>query len=485
MTNQVEVLVIGSGAGGAVTAAVLAEQGFEVVVLEEGPRLAKANYGASSPDALGRFYRRRGMTPIVGPTPIGFAEGACVGGSTEVNSGFWQRTPPDVVRAWAREYQADISPEALSEHYLWAEQVLGVAASGGPLPPSSDVLRRGAETLGWQAGETPRSAPGCAQTNTCPGGCPTGAKQGMSQRLLPMAEAKGARILAGCRVLQLIRSSDRVTGVLAQLGQPDGAIETIRINARHVFVCCGATQTPALLRRSGLRLNVGNSLRVHPMLKVAARFDRPVNAATSVMPLVQVREFQPDVTLGGAFFTPGHLAMLLSENWPQNRHQMDRADHIANYYVAVRGSGRGSVRPSIWRGGGTVVRYELSRRDLTNLSRGLAHLSTLLLEAGANEVVPAVHGLGPITSRGASAEWMDRCLPRRRLSLTTVHAFSSCPMGERPDRCAVDSYGRSRLAKNLYLNDASVLPDSPGVNPQGTIMAIAHRNALHFAEEAR
>jgi choline dehydrogenase-like flavoprotein len=62
----------------------------------------------------------------------------------------------------------------------------------------------------------------------------------------------------------------------------------------------------------------------------------------------------------------------------------------------------------------------------------------------------------------------------------TIHLFSSCPMGERRDRCAVDSFGRVHGTPNLRVADASILCGPPGVNPQGTIMALARRNALHF-----
>jgi choline dehydrogenase-like flavoprotein len=48
------------------------------------------------------------------------------------------------------------------------------------------------------------------------------------------------------------------------------------------------------------------------------------------------------------------------------------------------------------------------------------------------------------------------------------------------DRCAADSYGKLSGMENLYVNDASMLPDSPGVNPQGSVMAFARRNALRF-----
>jgi choline dehydrogenase-like flavoprotein len=62
----------------------------------------------------------------------------------------------------------------------------------------------------------------------------------------------------------------------------------------------------------------------------------------------------------------------------------------------------------------------------------------------------------------------------------TVHAFSTCPMGEERSRCASDSFGRVHEVPNLHVADASLLCGPPGVNPQGTIMAVARRNALHF-----
>ena len=63
-----------------------------------------------------------------------------------------------------------------------------------------------------------------------------------------------------------------------------------------------------------------------------------------------------------------------------------------------------------------------------------------------------------------------------------MHAFSSCPIGENPNRTAADSFGKVRGYENLYLNDASMLPDSPGVNPQGSVMALARRNVLRFVD---
>jgi len=473
------VVVVGSGAGGAVTALELARSGFEVTVLEEGGRHGLADYGGKPTTAMQRLYRRRGMTPILGRVPIGYVEGRCVGGSTEINSGFWHRAPREVLQRWRSQYElADSSEQDLAPHYAWAEQALGVAVVPGAWPPSTRAFARGVEAMGWSFEEVPRAAPGCRQTNTCAQGCPTGAKQGVSRSILPQAESLGARVRTECRAVSLERERERVRAVLVRHGA-EGSGRLERIEADHVFVCAGPTETPALLRRSGIRDRVGDSLRIHPYLKVAARFPEQLDAAGSVLPLLQVKEFWPDLSFGGAYFTPGHLAMTLGENWTANADEMRHERRMAQYYVGVRGSALGSVRPA--GADRTSIRYELSRLDARNLSVGLARLSTLLLAGGAEAVFPSVYGIPSIRAEADAARWLDHTLPPANLSLVTVHAFSSCPCGERRDRCATDSFGRVFGFANLYVNDASLLPDSAGVNPQGTVMAMARRNALRFA----
>lgn len=480
---RVDVLVIGSGAGGAVTAFSLAERGRDVLVLEEGLRHGLEDYGAPASVAMPRLYRRRGMTPLMGGVPIGYVEGCCVGGSTEINSGFWHRVPPETLLRWQAQYDlADAGVDELRPHFEWAETLVGVGLHGAPWPPSTAVFARGAERMGWSAQEIPRTAPGCQSTNACASGCPTGAKRGMSRSLLPRAEVAGARVLPGCRVRLLLTDQGRVTGVLAEVRDPGGGGTLVRIDAEHVIVCGGATETPALLRRSGVRLHVGDTLRIHPMLKVVGRFPETIDAHRSVLPLIQVKEFGPEITLGGGFFTPGHLAMVLSETWPEAKHAMSDLRRMGTYYVAVRGAGTGSVRSSFW-GEETLLSHELHDEDVWNLSKGTGRLAMLLLAAGAEEVYLGVHGVPPIRRERDAVRWLDDRLPRAALSLTTVHAFSSCPMGERRDRCAADSFGRVFGFENLWVNDSSMLPDSPGVNPQGTIMAFARRNALRFHEE--
>lgn len=483
---KVECLIIGSGAGGATTAVELAGAGFEVVVLEEGARHGLEAYGHGVPHAMQSLYRNRGMTPILGSVPIGFVEGRCLGGSTEINSGFWHRMPPEFVLRWVNQFGIkDFSVDSLAPHFEWAERHLHVSEAPAVLPANSAVFKRGVEAMGWSARAIPRAADHCVNTNMCAAGCPQGAKQGMSRNLIPVAEKAGAKFVTNCKVKLLLKSKKRITGLLAEIKRDDNSTDLVRIDADYVFICAGATQTPALLRRSGIKSHVGDTFQIHPMLKVNALFNEEIDAHKSVMPMLQVKEFWPDISLGGSFFSAGQLAMNLSDNWPENKHLMEQYRNMATYNVAVRSTGRGSVRPARFGSEYSILRYELSEVDVRNLSQGLARLSSLLLAAGARSVHPCIQSLPSISSELDAVRWLDESLPKSSMSLTTVHAFSTCPMGERVDRCAADSYGQIFNYENLFINDASMLPESPGINPQGTIMALARRNVLHFISTKR
>jgi nucleoside-diphosphate-sugar epimerase len=479
---RTQVVVVGSGAGGAVTAATLAARGFEVLLLEEGPNVDTAAVASNSPQAISLLYRNGGLTPIFGNQTIAYVEGRCVGGSTEINSAFWHRLPPDCYHRWSTDFLLEeFTPEVMERYFGRVEaEVSPTRLDARQIPKSSQLFRKGIEAQRWDYVEVPR----CQTSDTNDNPFAPGAKQSMQRTYIPRAMRAGAVLLANCKALHVIHAEGLAQGVRATVTR-NGQRTPVEIRADAVFLCGGAIQTPAVLRRSRITKNVGDRLCIHPMIKAAALFEEDIEAHQAALPVYQVKEFWPTITLGGSVFTPGFLAMLLADNWPLTRQAMPQWRRMAIYYAASRGMNRGTIRALPGLHDGVVVRYRLSEADQQNLSVGLARLGEILFAAGAKAVYPSLTSHSILRSVDECRGFLKNPIPISAMALSTVHAFSSCPMGENPDRCATNSFGRVHGFTNLYVNDASLIPDSPGVNPQGTTMAIALRNAEHFAEEGR
>ncbi len=467
--HDCEVLVIGSGAGGATTAALLAEAGVDVLVVEEGPWVEQGSVVPFSLEQMDRQYRSGGVTVALGRPSIAYTEGRCAGGGTEVNSGLYRRPPEETLDRWRQSHS--IVDFGAAEFYGICDEVeadLSVSTVPGRHTPASDRLRAGAAALGWDHDEIPRW-----MTYHDGGDADAGQRQSMTRTYLPRALVAGARILCEHRVDRLI--ADERRSFRAELIGPSGRPATIDFDA--VFVCGGAIQTPAILQRSGHRRRIGGSLAIHPTVKLAARFDEAVNVSIDV-PVHQVTEFSPDLSFGGSASQPGLVALALTDNWTEMRRAVTAWPEIAVYYAAITSEGRGRVMalPGM---SDPLVSYRLTRRDRHLLGQGLARLALVMLEAGAREVYPSFRHAPIVRSRGDLAAIGER-FAATSASVMTVHLCSTVPMGEDTSVAATDSFGRLHGTDNVFVNDASLLPDAPGVNPQASVMAIAIRNARHF-----
>ena len=468
-----EVLVIGSGAGGATTAAILAEAGFDVLVVEEGEWVEQGSVVPFSLAQMDQQYRSGGVTVALGLPSIAYTEGRCAGGGTEINSGLYRRPPDEVLARWASDFSiADLDHDEVSAIADEVERALNVTIVPGPPSAPSDVLRRGADRLGWQNSEIPRWM-------AYPGNDPAkGQRQSMTRTYLPRAVNSGARLVTGCRIDRLEISAGTAGSAITTMA--DGSAGSIRF--RHVFVCGGAIQTPALLQRSHISGHIGRSLAVHPTVKLAARFTDELNVPDDV-PVHQVKEFAPDLSFGGSASQPGLVALALSDQWGTFSRAITDWRRISVYYAAITSEGRGRVR-AIRGLRDPVVTYGLTRRDRALLGSGLARLALLMLEAGADEVYPSFRG-APLVRKRSDLAAMQSKYSAAKASVMTVHLCSTVPMGEDVAKCGANSFGRVHGTTNVWVNDASLLPTAPGVNPQGTVMALAIRNARRFAVQER
>jgi choline dehydrogenase-like flavoprotein len=394
---------------------------------------------------------------------------------TEINSAIIQVPPPELLDEWAARYSiADFGAAAFEPYLQRARRELSAQPTQGPLGPPSDRLRQGAYALGWRVTPLDRAVRACVGTNHCALGCPMGAKQSMTATRLPRSLGRGLRLVAERRVERLLRRGRRVVGAVACAGGQDGRTHRLTINAEAIFLAAGAVQTPALLRRSRR-----NTLRLHPTMRAIAVFDEAIDAHLWRLPLNAVTEFMPGQRLGGSIFLPGFFGMALAEDRERRAPLLRSWRHCALYYAMARGRGVGTVRtlPLVDE---PIVRYRLAPEDGAGLVAGLARLAEALFAAGARRVIPAIKGHAGWSDPAQARRFATAALPRDRASLMSAHLFSSCVPGADPRTSVTDSFGRLHACENLFLADASQIPEAPGVNPQAAVMALACRAAEAF-----
>jgi choline dehydrogenase-like flavoprotein len=472
--ERADIVVIGSGPGGSVTACLLAEAGRDVMLLEEGADLAQSSCEQFSSQEMTQKYRNGGITVTLGNSQIVYVEGSCSGGGSEINSGLCTRISDEVLEEWSRTHDVrSLTASDLDPHFAASERELQTALSPDPAP-ASGMLEAGANRMGWKSREVPRWV---RFSDSPDGSGTTVVRNSMTETLIPRARAAGLRMRTGARAVKLKKLRGRWEITVTDSSKGGSADSHFKVSANVVFIACGATHTPALLLRSGIRNNIGKALRLHPMLKVVARFADSMISGETGMPARQIHEFSPRLGFGCSISKSAYLATSLLGN-PEHLKDVDKFwQNMAAFYVSTRG-GKGSVHmlPGFRD---PLVRFHLSERELQELSEGFFKLCQVLFSAGAQVVYPGIRGFDELRSENDLTLIPDM-IPAGDLNLTTVHLMGGCPMGENKSICATDSYGQMHGQPGLYVADSSLFCGSLGTNPQATIMAVARRNAAHF-----
>lgn len=490
--EECDVVVVGSGAGGAVVAALLAEAGRRVIVLEEGSYYSPSTYGRFAPtESMRRLWREAALFPALGlgQTPvISVAAGRCVGGSSVLTGGVCFRIPPEIHRHWVRDLGlADLGEGPFQRAYEDVERRSHIATV--PAQTRSYATRRlvqGAESLGITMKPTRRNTKGCQGNSRCNLGCPVQAKQSVDVTYLPSALAHGARLVSDALVEQIEVRAGRAVGVRGRLLGGDRK-RTFRVRAPVVVVACGTLHTPLLLLRSGIASissRLGRDVTLHPAVRVSALFDDPLDGHNGAFQAVYSDHFAREgLTIVGLHPPLNVLASALPGIGAAYRARIDRMRGIGVIGGLVHDDGGGRV--SVGPGREPMLWYRMQPRDLARVRRLITVLGEIAFAAGATEVYPPVFGVEPIRTV-AQLRALERApLDARRIECMAFHPLGSARISRDPRDGIVASWGETHEVSQLYIADGSVLPTSIGVNSQEPVMAMATMVAWQILDRTR
>ncbi len=468
------VLIVGTGAGGATAAAVLARAGVDTLLIEQGRFYGPADHGDIL-TGMRQLYLHGGMTLVLGNPPILVPLGCAVGGTTIINSSTCFRPPREKVERWEGP-----SWEALEPCLGEVETRLHVApVDESLLGGNYRILKRGCDALGVPIQPLLHNLDGCEGSGRCAFGCPTGAKQSMDRTFIPDALAAGARLCTEHRVTGVLRKGGRLAGLKGN--SPAGPFEAY---ADVILLAMGALSTPAFLLRHRLASRtgrVGRGLRIHPACRVAAAFDEVVDGHIGLPQGAYIdRWADRGIMMEGISMPPGPMLSALPGAGIRFKELAAHWRQIATFGIMISDTSEGRVLRGFGESPFTAL-YQLNQADAESMRFGMVRLGELYFAAGATVLYtnalpyPVIHSLDELRA-------FETCpIKPGGLELMAFHPTGTCAMGASNKNSVVNADLRHHDIPNLYIMDGSVIPCALGVNPQITIMALAWLGARRLA----
>lgn len=495
-----DVLIVGSGAGGGITAELLAAAGLDVLIVEEGPLKSSRDFQQQESDAYPTLYQDAGGRKTADKA-ITILQGRCVGGSTTVNWTSSFRTPSATLAFWRQHFDLpDLTDDAMAPWFAQAERRLSI----GPwlVPPNANnaLLQRGALQLGIPAAAIQRNVKGCWNLGSCGLGCPTNAKQSMLVTTLPAALDRGARLLVQTRIERLVIEGARVVAALAQPVLMNGAAAAgpvCRIDAGHVVVAGGAINSPALLLRSGApdpHDRLGRRTFLHPVVIAAAEFEQPVEGWAGAPQTIYSDHFLDvdpiDGPIGYKLEAPPIHPLLFATTMTgfgaPLAQTLPRMPHVHALLALLRdGFHPDSTggRVTLHGDGSPSLDYPLNAFVMGGARRALLSMAELQFAAGAQRVHIAHEDAEPYTTWSQAREAIARLDMRPlRTRVVSAHVMGGCGMAGRETLGVTRPDGVHWQITNLSIHDGSLFPTSIGANPQLSVYGQAARLATGLAQ---
>ena len=473
-----DVVVVGTGAAGAIVANRLAERGREVVMLERGRHLDPTEFTEDERGQFASLYADGGMQMST-DARFQVLQGKCVGGSTVVNNAVCFELPDHVLDRWndpdGLNAGLDETGVATAFERLREFVPIGRMTSRSTLAGGARKFREGVKALGLDRDGAfdvvEANISDCLGCGYCNIGCPFGRKLSALDYALPKAQAEfgdAVRIYSECGVEKVTPRNGSPTEVDCKLGEG----RRLRVSANTVVVSAGALASSLILQRSHVGgPNVGRGLSWNLGAPLTAEFDEKLDAYAGLQISHYLRPPGDDGLVLETWFNPVGAQSLFMPGWFRDHYRnMRHYDRMA-CTGSVVGTRPGATVSLDWRGR-MKLKYDPHPDDLKRLVAGLKLAGRIHLAAGATKVMATTFRYLPYSSPAALDDLDGQIADNTDIQLHTSHpqggnAISADSGG------VVDPDFAVRGAPGVYACDASVFPAAITVNPQMTVMALA------------
>jgi choline dehydrogenase-like flavoprotein len=490
-TLEADAVVVGSGAGGATIAAALATGGKKVVVLEAGGYFNESDFLGYELDAYDRMFWRGGPTPTA-DLNVSLQAGTTLGGGTTINWMNCLRTKPWVRSEWAEHGLEGVDGAEFDRHLDAVLERIGATDQASELDGPQQRMKEGAEKLGWHFATIYRNVDLTKHSFEKAGhigfGDQAGSKLSTEKTWLRDAAANGAEFVVRCRAQKVIVEGGRAAGVEAVYTGDDGTeSRRVTVHAPIVVVACGALESPALLKRSGIGgPAVGNYLRLHPAGGASGHYATDQEAFLGATQAGLVDEFAGandgyGYLIEAVQYAPGLTGV--ATPWTggaAHKEMMEGVRNGGSFVTLTRDHGHGRVE--VDANGEAVPYYSVTDPlDIQNVHAGLEACVRLHHAAGAARIFTLAAGL-PTWRIGDDLDAYVEKLRRQPvradgIKLFSAHQMGSCRMGSDPSTSVANPWGELHDTPGVWIGDGSAFPTSSGTNPMVSIMALAHRTA--------
>jgi choline dehydrogenase-like flavoprotein len=493
--ERADVVVVGTGSGGATLAVYLAERGWDVVMVEKGGFYRAEDFSQREEDAMADFNGRRGLDATVDNSVfLNYAE--AVGGSTVHYWGDSFRTPTDRLERWRDEHGLDWMIESeLDPHWTAIEEELGIHITPERLfNENNRLVREGCDKLGIEGHAPPTARVDCIGCGWTQFGCSYNRKTSQLITTIPRVSKAGGRIYSDARVTKLKMDGDRVVGVQAALvDRATGATTgTLHVAAPIVVLAGGAIGTADILLRNVSDESVGRRFYINPHYFVWADFGRDIDNVTGIPCAYVVHGFRHvtrndrgDYAGGGYIMLSNHQSpaiagVMLNGIGAAHTERMKRYRHLGSVMSVIDEEHPGRV--FLGRDGVRRTEYNVKGVDQLKAVDYLKNASRIFLAAGAQEVwIPDVYGTTVRSESDISNIGLRSVQPNAQFCAGS-HLMGTAPMGTDPADSFAGPTGEAHRVRGLYVADGAALPGSVSVDPSLTIMGVARHIAAGLHE---